>query len=254
MATEPRAVETDQPFRVPKAAELVARHLRNKIVRGELQEGDTLPREAELIEEFGVSRPTLREALRVLESESLIIIRRGARGGARVKGVSSESAARYAGMLLQARGTTIADLYRARIVLEPPAARMLADQGSKKTIKALRKELEEDALAADSAEDYVLRAARFHEQVMALAGNQTLAVLGEMLNEIIELHAAATPEQVTISPQVTHLSLRDHEHLVELIEEGDGAGAEAFWRKHLEDGMDAMLKGLGSKKVLDLLE
>src|SRR5580704_2051753 len=74
-----------QRIRVPKTAELVAAELRRKIVRGELAEGDALPSEAALMADFAVSRPTLREAFRVLESESLISIRRGARGGARVQ-------------------------------------------------------------------------------------------------------------------------------------------------------------------------
>src|ERR1700680_3463946 len=63
-----------QRIRVPKTAELVAAELRRKIVRGELAEGDALPSEAVLMAEFAVSRPTLREAFRVLESESLISI------------------------------------------------------------------------------------------------------------------------------------------------------------------------------------
>ena len=66
-------------MRIPKMAELVAAHLRRQIVRGDLQEGDALPPETVLMEQFGVSRPTLREAFRVLESEALISVRRGAR-------------------------------------------------------------------------------------------------------------------------------------------------------------------------------
>ncbi len=73
------------PVRVPKTAELVAQHLRRLIVRGEIAEGESLPAEAELRAQFGVSRPILREAFRVLESESLIVVRRGARGGAIVR-------------------------------------------------------------------------------------------------------------------------------------------------------------------------
>ncbi len=70
--------------RVPKTAELVASSLRRQIIRRELVEGDALPPEADLMERFGVSRPTLREAFRVLESESLITVRRGSRGGAQI--------------------------------------------------------------------------------------------------------------------------------------------------------------------------
>ena len=67
--------------RVPKTAELVAQLLRQRIVRGDLHEGDTLAPEAALMTEFSVSRPTLREAFRVLESEGLINVHRGSRAG-----------------------------------------------------------------------------------------------------------------------------------------------------------------------------
>ena len=67
--------------RAPKTGELIATHLRRQIVRGELRPGETLPAESQLMEQFGVSRPTLREAFRILESEPLISVRRGSRGG-----------------------------------------------------------------------------------------------------------------------------------------------------------------------------
>src|ERR1700733_962449 len=70
--------------RVPKAGELVAEQLRRQIVTGELREGDPLPSENVLMERFGILRPTLREAFRILESEHIIVIKRGARGGAYV--------------------------------------------------------------------------------------------------------------------------------------------------------------------------
>ena len=75
---------------------------------------------------FGVSRPTLREAFRVLESESLITIRRGARGGARVQPPGREVAARYAAFTLEYRGVTLRDVYDARAALEVPSVGKLA--------------------------------------------------------------------------------------------------------------------------------
>src|SRR6266542_5242241 len=83
-------------IRAPKTAELVAAQLRRRIVKGELREGDALPPETVLMEQFGISRPTLREAFRVLEAESLITIRRGSRGGARIRTPSEEVAAHHA--------------------------------------------------------------------------------------------------------------------------------------------------------------
>ena len=112
-----------QRVRVPKTAELVAAHLRRQIVRNELHEGDALPPEAVLMAQFGVSRPTLREAFRVLEAEGLISVRRGAHGGARVHTPDVDVAARYAGLVLEHRGATLSDVYEAAGLLDPSARR-----------------------------------------------------------------------------------------------------------------------------------
>src|SRR5436309_3200194 len=98
MTQEPvrRQANVGAHVRVPKSAELVAQALRMRIVRGHLQEGDGLPPENVLMQQFGVSRPTLREAFRILESEQLITIHRGARGGGRVHAPGDDAVARYA--------------------------------------------------------------------------------------------------------------------------------------------------------------
>src|SRR6266705_3331258 len=103
-----RAVSVSSIVRIPKAAELVSQELRKQIVRGILKMGDSLASEADLMKRFGVSRPTLREAIRILESEGLVSISRGARGGASVLGPNINIAARHIGFVLQANGTTLA--------------------------------------------------------------------------------------------------------------------------------------------------
>src|SRR6266516_4600293 len=133
-------VETDgyAKLRIPKMAELVAQQLRRQIVSGELTEGSALPSESVLMAQFGVSRPTLREAFRVLESEGLISVRRGAHGGARVQTPKGDIAARYAGLVLEFCGTTLEDVYDARNILEPPCAAMLASKRTQADLKKLR--------------------------------------------------------------------------------------------------------------------
>src|SRR5690349_3670465 len=86
--------------RVPKAAELVAARIRRQIVDGDLPAGTGLPPEAELVARYGVSRPTLREAFRILESERLVTVRRGVKGGALVQSPSLDVATRSAQALL----------------------------------------------------------------------------------------------------------------------------------------------------------
>jgi DNA-binding FadR family transcriptional regulator len=121
-----RATSIGVAVRAPKTGELIATYLRRQIVRGELQPGEILPAESQLMEQFSVSRPTLREAFRILEAETLISVRRGSRGGARVVVPEASVAARYVGLLLQIKGATINDVYEARMISEPPCARLLA--------------------------------------------------------------------------------------------------------------------------------
>src|ERR1700737_3860241 len=98
------AVTNVSTVRVPKAGEMVAAQLRRQIVLGQLKEGDQLPSESVLMEQFGVSRPTLREAFRILEAEGAITVRRGVRGGARVQVPDTNGAAPHIGLPLQDRG------------------------------------------------------------------------------------------------------------------------------------------------------
>src|SRR4051794_7135593 len=125
----PAAIVPSDNVRPPKTGELVARRLRRMIVEGQLREGDFLPNEAALMERFGVSRPTLREAFRIMESESLIELRRGSRTGARVTIPGAAAVARPAGLQLQLGGATLADVYVARSAIEPAAVRLLALTG-----------------------------------------------------------------------------------------------------------------------------
>ena len=239
--------------RVPKTAELVAARIRRQIIRGEVEEGDALLPEAELMAEFGVSRPTLREAFRILESESLISVTRGSRGGARVHPPDIRVAARYAGLYLQYAGVTLEDVQDARIVIEPPAARRLAERKDAKAIARLRALTEEEATVLEDAHAFAELSTRFHELVMELAGNQTMAMVVGMLHDIVETHAESSMAR-NLNVAATRRAVRSHEKLVGLIEAGDADGAEAHWRRHVQKAAQATLDAAGAKAVVDLFD
>src|SRR5262249_39282567 len=113
-----------RPLKVRTIPQMVADDIRSQILRGDLRTGDALPSERELRESYRLSRPTLREAMRILEAESLIETIRGKKGGAVVTAPEPEVAIRQAGIVLQLSGTTIADVYFARSIIEPPAVRL----------------------------------------------------------------------------------------------------------------------------------
>ena len=239
--------------RVPKTAELVAARIRRQIVRGEVVEGDALLPEAELMAEFGVSRPTLREAFRILESESLISVTRGSRGGARVHPPDIRVAARYAGLFLQHAGTTLEDVQDARLVIEPPAARRLAERKDEKAAEILRTHIASEWEVVDQAHEFAELSTRFHELVMELAGNQTMAMVVGMLHDIVEMHAESSMSKA-LDVASTKRAVRSHEKLVKLIESGDAEGAESHWRRHVQNAAQRTLDAAGAKSVVDLFD
>lgn len=257
MATGAASYQDDQiePFRIPNAAELIADHLRRQIVRGELEEGSSLPPEGKLRERFGVSGPTLRAAYRVLESEGLISVRRGSRGGARVHRPQLSVASRYVGTLLQTEGVTLNDLFNARTVLEPPLAGLAARNGTRAGLKPLRDVLDaEEASLADGAA-FARATTQFHKELVHLAGNQTLTVLASLLWDLAERHVVTSVAEGGDDPaklKQRRGAFHAHRRLVELVAAKDAAGAEEFWRKHMTAVAQLMSDHHGSKALVDL--
>lgn len=244
------------PVRVPKTAELVAGHLRRQIVRGELHEGDALPPEAELMEQFGVSRPTLREAYRVLESESLITVRRGSRGGARVHLPDSSVAGRYAGLLLQVRGATLDDVFLGRLVIEQAAARRAARRTDGEAAERLRAALAVEAELTHEPPRFAQAANAFHDTLVVASGSQTLEVLYATITEVVAStvsHFLAAPYAGDDQPAENERAVKAHQRLIDLIAAGDAAGAETFWAGHMEIVRRVFLDLYGSTTVVELL-
>ena len=241
---------------MPTAAQLVADAIRRRIVTGELGDGESLPPEQALIEQYGVSRPTFREALRILQSESLISIRRGSRGGATVHSPQVDNVARQAGYLLQHQHTSLADVYDARMVIEPPAAGLLAESASAATLRQLRAALDEERASVADPARFARASARFHELVVELAGNTTLSLFAGILGEIIDAHTetvllgAHDPAATGRDSGAAH---RSHERLLELVEARDAERAVAHWRAHMEAIGKVMLNGRGTRTVVELL-
>jgi len=246
-------------IRTPKTAELVARKLRRMIVDGELKDGDHLPHEAELMEHFSVSRPTLREAVRVLEAERLVEVRRGSRSGARVCVPGPEVVARPASLLLELSGATVADVYIARQAIEPTAARLLAETGTDEAFDELERIVDEAIPASYESGTFGQTAARFHLRMVQLAGNATLALIAGMLHEIYERHTTnVTQERLSTDVEKYEtnykLFVRSQRKLIKLLRARDGSGAFTHWQKHMVVAESLVLSGREDTKVRDILD
>jgi GntR family transcriptional regulator, transcriptional repressor for pyruvate dehydrogenase complex len=235
--------------------EQIADELRALIVSGQLAEGESLGREPDLVERFGVSRPSLREALRILEAEGLITVVRGVLGGVIVHQPNERMTARTAALLLQSRNVTLGDVHQARTMIEPAAVRVLASSPRRKATDELRTLVEAQRAVIDDPEAFGHANARFHERLVALAGNQTLSIVAEMLNEIVARAVTAVSQSNSrrASTATRRRGIRSQERLIELIAIGASNDAEAHWRAHME-AVGKVMIGQAAKSVIDLLD
>jgi GntR family transcriptional repressor for pyruvate dehydrogenase complex len=233
MSSANDAVTVDQQIRLPKTGEVVAERLRHQIARGELAIGQRLPPEDELTAVFGIARTTLREALRILESQGLLEIRRGRTGGPVVTMPKIDSLAEGLAVTLQLQGTTAGDLDVARQLVEPRLAGRLALHHTADDLDALRAAAERASAAANAADRVAFGAAAagMHETVMERAGNTTLATISRLLHALVAqyyVRSAAMSDQEKMLRAV-----RSYRKLVRLIAAGDADAAEEHWRKQM---------------------
>ncbi len=236
----------------------MAAELRHQIVTGRLKPGDKLHPENVLQGEFAISRPTLREALRMLESESLITIIRGKHGGARVISMDLNAAANQVGVYLQIKGATLQDVWQARTIIEPPAAGLLAALRNPAALAALEANIAEAHQAAQhDLIRYADLSAEFSMLIARHCGNQTIHLLSSLIYDIIRRQhedvTARTSKRASVD-KLRQESLQSREMAVALMRSDTPAVVESFWRAHLEHMRDLVLaayKGPVSIAVLN---
>jgi DNA-binding FadR family transcriptional regulator len=246
-------------IRVPKTSEIVADHFRAQIVKGELNEGDFLPPEGQLMTNLGISRPTLREAFRILEAENLISVVRGSRTGAKVHRPSTELVSRYAGYVLQSIGATVADLYQARLAIEPQVVRWLATKPDRHQIGRLRAEIERlrVLLVADRPDDFLEAVNEFHAALVDVTGTKTLTFINQLLLNLLARHQHdyihRHPAEHEVRRKGLLAALKSYEKLVDLIEGERVEEAVKHWRLHLTNANATWASEDEGSRVVDSL-
>ena len=246
------------PPKRPKAAEIVAAELRRQIVTGRLKPGDKLHPENILVTEFGISRPTLREALRLLESESLITISRGKHGGARVSSIDLSAASRQVGVFLQLEGTTLQDVWLARTLIEPPAAALLATRRDPAAFAALAANIDEARDAAGKHEliRYADLSAEFSLLITKHCGSTTIHLLASLIYDIIRRQHEHVTERTSSKASVDKLrqeSIASRVKALAMMRKGPPAAVERFWREHLEHMRDLVMAAYKGPMTIDVL-
>jgi GntR family transcriptional regulator, transcriptional repressor for pyruvate dehydrogenase complex len=219
--------------RVRKAYEQVADQLRELIRDGELAQGERLPNETVLAAEFGVSRATVREALRLLAAQNLIRTAKGAGGGSYVMLPSVDHISDFLQasikLLTEAQDVTLEELLEARALLEVPAARLAAARHRDEDVERLRAAIPPDGSRLATQEQFVHNK-EFHTVVIESSGNTLLAIAAQPIFTVLQTHLARS-----VLGRRFHGAVADqHRAITAAIAAGDARAAEQEMHAHLE--------------------
>jgi GntR family transcriptional repressor for pyruvate dehydrogenase complex len=229
----------ETPIQFRRLAEQVADQLRRRILRGELADGSILPTEDELLREFPVSKPSLREAMRILEAEGLLRVRRGKLGGAVVRRPNAANVAYTVGLVLGSQEVGLSDVGTALLQVEPACASLCARRADRKdaVVPALRRL---HAEAVDAVDDLLLvtsASRRFHEALVSYCGNQTMIILAGALEMLWSAHetnwSSRVPDGSVVPIDERLAVLEDHRELIDAIDDGDPRRAHDLAAAHL---------------------
>jgi GntR family transcriptional regulator, transcriptional repressor for pyruvate dehydrogenase complex len=241
---------TFEPIKPTRAHEAILAQLQCKILEGELAPGDRLPSERVMMETFGVSRPTVREALRVAESMGLVAVRHGDPGGPRVLGMPSVGVSRVLDSLLSAERTSVAELLEARMVLEGTAARLAAARPAAELGPLEQAYLEMEQASAFA--QFVEADALFHCRVAEVGGNRLLVVILTALRDpIVRLITTGLSGDTEVAARAK--ILRAHREILKAIRSRDAAAADRRSRRHLFDLYAALVATEERRRLESLL-
>src|SRR5262249_44313421 len=192
--------------------------------------GDRLPNEAALAERFSVSRPAVREALRVLELQGLVRVQHGFRGGAFVSDVGSTHVSQALETMLRLEHIDRAEIYTARRYLEPGVAALTAGGLDEQTTAQLEANLAESERRLDAGRHAFTTNLEFHTLIAGACGNPILTLMTTAVLELLRVVERRKPSDVAVNRE----ACRAHAAIFAALRDGDSERAKSAMQAHLE--------------------
>jgi GntR family transcriptional repressor for pyruvate dehydrogenase complex len=215
------------PVKSTRIYEEIVRQIKSMIGEGRLKSGDQLPPERDLAEKFLVSRTSVREALRALESVGLIEIRPGE--GTFVREVSVDALVEPLALVLLSQREMIGELFEARRLLEPAIAALAARRATREEVQEMERLLDEQAREIHAGNTGLAQDAAFHAAIGTAAHNRAIT---RIVHAVMDLLAQSREEAISTPGRPTR-SHEDHRRILDAIRAGDAGGAERAMLDHV---------------------
>lgn len=220
-----------QPVSGGRVSDEIVDQFKSAIRSGRLSTGDRLPPERELTELFGVSRVTVRDALRVLEANGLVEIRVGAGGGAFVTAPDSGDVGEGISNMLMMRSVSPYEVTETRMILETGMLPLVCERATEEDLAELERICDEAEASIAEGSDYdVALSAEFHTTLARAAHNEVIGMLIEPLHRPLEASLRTAKRR---APEMGKEGTSEHRELVKAIRDGDLQQAQDIMRQHL---------------------
>lgn len=221
----------------------IVRQIKEAMFTGKLRAGDKLPTERELAERFQTSRASVREALRSLEPEGLIHVKKGIVGGIFIADVDHRPAAKSFQTLLELRKVSIHQIAEVRLMFEPQAARLAAERASREDLRELEEEIRKMGAAVKDKELPRFYDLKFHLLIARAARNPILELLAESMLGV----AAKAISEIRPSRETLRHVLSRHRRVLEAVRRRDPQSAFQAMLEHIVDVQTRLAKQAGMK-------
>jgi len=217
--------------RAPKASETTAAAIVSDIVSEGLEVGDRLPPESVMMSRYSVSRESLREALRLLEVQGLITLKRGPGGGPLVSALNAGYLARTATMYFHLSGATYDELFETWQILEPPLSAKVARLGDKELKRRVFGPFVGYDPSAHERDEIFADLNNFHAVIADLSGNHVLTLLSQAVTHVVVSHVLELHDPVTAGAELAH----SHTDIANAIISGHASKAAGLMEGHIRE-------------------
>lgn len=233
----------------------IVEQIEEAIARGELRPGERLPSERELVNQFGASRPTIREALRVLESNGVVRSRPGDPNGPEILPFSPNGLAKQMTRLAQVDHMSIADLVSFRMILDGSANMLAARLRSEDELATMDDTIAVMERAIDQGyEEFSEADVAFHDAVALASRNALIQVCNNVVRVVVLSLISDKVTRARNSKALMRESLEHHKEVLDAIRAGDGPGAARISRQNLYDYYAGYVPKKDREPLLALLE
>jgi len=236
------------PIRQARASGEIVSQIERAIFDRELGPGDRLESERELAERFGVSRITVRDALRVLEARGLVQVRVGATGGAFVSETNVDQVAESISTMIRLRRMTLSGVAEARTVVESATCQLAAQRADPPALAKIEQAAERGRAVVREQAPHTEASMDFHVAIAEASGNELLSatvaayrdLLVQTLHDMRDVRSARTTQ-------------RAHEEILDAIRSRDPAAARTLMLAHLQDFEKRLRRWLQTKEETEVL-